>query len=124
MIWLNLLKRFWWIAPIAVLLALLEWRGHELSVKTADLKACEQSLATAAVMLQTQNQAVEALKVQGAKLAAQVKVEQAAREAAAAKVEVKWRTKYVSVPVPQDCPGAVSAGAVNAARLGQLWQSP
>ena len=117
----GILKKVWWIIPIAVLAGMLWWqKGVEARLRER-VTLDESTISLYAGNIELQNQHAVALAAAGKaaeRKAAQVTV---VREKVAAQVVVRWKTRLVPVTVPTDCKGAISAGAVNAAQIGQLY---
>lgn len=119
---LTLLKKVWWLIPILLLGLALLYQSHELKTTRATLNLRSTQLGQATAMLQEQNAAVSKLQAEGKAAVAREAALAAQKEKVRTQVEVRWQTKLVQVPVPQDCPGAVAAAAVNAAQIGKMFQ--
>lgn len=123
---MNALLEVWW-KPIAVAIACVivflglkaeQVRVEHLHATIAELNA---QLEMADAKIKQQNQAIDTLKAAGKEQ--QETIEGLAKEAqqAAGRVEVQWKTKYVPMPIPQECTAAVSAGAKNASAAARLF---
>jgi len=115
------LKKVWWIIPIA-LLSLVIWgqRGVETRLRE-NISLDEKTISLYAGKIALQNQQIGEVKAAGERAVATAKAQVVERVRVEKQVEVKWKTQLVPVKVPTDCPGAVAAGAINAAQIGRLF---
>ena len=128
---LPLLRRFWFLVPMAALLAWGAWERHEASSSqkqvvalNQQLGAAEQSIAQLRAGLQAQNGAVERILAQGQANVAAAKQEAVKRKQSAARVQVIYRTRVQRIeaaPVPATCASAAAWAAGQAQSLAAGW---
>ena len=128
---LPLLRRFWFLVPLAALLAWGAWERHEASNAQAQvvalnrqLGAAEQSIAQLRAGVQAQNAAVERLLQQGQANVAAAKAQAVQREQSAARVRVIYQTRVQRIeaaPVPATCASAAAWAAGQAQGLAAGW---
>lgn len=127
----TLLRKFWWITPLAAAAAFGAWERHEVQVQTAktaqveqQLGSAEQSIAQLRAGIQAQNGAVEQILAQGQANVAAAKAQAAQRAQAAAKVRVVYRTRIQRIEaasVPQQCASAAAWAQQQAQGLTAGW---
>ena len=128
---LPLLRRFWWLVPLAALLAWGGWERHEAAAAAAraaqleqQLGAAEQSIAQLQAGVQAQNAAVTRILQQGQANVAAAKSEASQRVQAADNVRVVYRTRVQTIeaaPVPATCASAAAWAAGQAHSLAAGW---
>ena len=131
MLWLTLLRKFWFVVPMAALLAWGAWERHEASSAQAQvvalnqqLGAAEQSIDQLRAGVQAQNSAVERILQQGEANVAAAKSQAAQREQSAARVQVVYRTRVERIeaaPVSATCASAAAWAAGQAQGLTAGW---
>jgi hypothetical protein len=127
----TLLRKFWWVIPLAAAAAFGAWERHEVQVQTAKADKLEQQVGADAQTIkqlrtgiQAQNAAVERILAQGRANVAAAKAQDAQRVQAATKVQVVYRTRIQTIeaaPVPQECSSAAAWAASQAQGLAQGW---
>ncbi len=127
----TLLRKFWWLIPLAGAAAFGAWERHEVGVAQAhvaqleqQLGSAEQSIAQLHAGIQAQNGAVERILAQGQANVAAAKAQAAQRVQAAAKVQLIYRTRIQTIeaaPVPQQCASAAAWAQQQAQGLAAGW---
>ncbi len=128
----TLLRKFWWVIPLAGAAAFGWWEHHEVRVAQAhvaqleqQLGSAEQSIAQLRTGIQAQNSAVERILAQGQANVAAAKAQAAQRAVSAARVRVVYRTRIERIeaaPVPQQCASAAAWAAGQAQGLIGGWK--
>lgn len=120
---LTVLRKAWWIIPIAGLALWVALLRHDVSAKAATITQQVGTITQLQDSVRLQNQQIAVVKAAGEAAVKAATAQVVERVKVQKEVQTRWKTQYVSVPVPTDCPGAVAAGAVNAARIGKLWST-
>ncbi len=128
----TLLRKFWWIVPLAGAAAFGWWEHHEVGVAQAHVAQLERQLGSAETSIaqlrtgvQAQNAAVERILQQGAAAVAQAKAAAAQRVQASSRVRVVYQTRVERIeaaPVPQQCASAAAWAATQAQGLIGGWK--
>ena len=107
----------------AALLILSVVLGTWLYVVTLQRDKARADIAGWSAVAQLQNQAVEQWKEKAD--AQELRAAGAEKEAARVRTESRKRAAdYLKAPVPADCTDAVQWGAIEAAKLAELWEAP
>ncbi len=127
----SILRRVWWLIPIAAALAFGAWERHEATSAKAHAAQLEQQVGAAQASIgqlragiTAQNAGVERILQQqvAAEKSAQQQVQQ--REQTAEKVRVVYQTRVERIeaaPVPATCASAAAWAAGQAQGLAAGW---
>ena len=127
----TLLRKVWWVIPIACALA---WGAYERFEATKEasrasnaeqqLGSAEQSIAQLRTGIQAQNGAVERILQQGQANVAAASASAAQRSQSARRVRVIYRTRVERIQaakVPTDCASAAAWAQQQAQGLAARW---
>lgn len=127
----TLLRKVWWIIPIACALAWGAYERYEAKEEASraanaeqQLGSAEQSIAQLRAGIQAQNGAVERILQQGQANVAAAAASAAQRATSAQQVRVIYRTRVQRIeaaPVPQQCANAAAWAQQQAQGLAAGW---
>jgi len=118
---LGILKKAWWLVPLAGLAVWVLFLRGEVRLTEAVIAQKSAQISTLNGKIALQNAQVAQIKAAGEAAVAAAKAKVVERVKVEKQVQVKWQTRYVPVATPTDCAGAVAAGAVNGAQIGRLY---
>jgi hypothetical protein len=117
----ELLLKFWKpiLALLVVALVAVGWKIEE-----SRIDRLQGAVTTAKAENATLQGELAAMVAEGKKQ--QATIDSMASDAAtqAEKVVVKWKTKYVPQPIPEDCTSAIAVAAENASAVARTYLDP
>lgn len=129
---LPLLRRLWWLLPLAGVLLVLAYQHHEIGSLRASKAAQEATIGVDQVQIAqlragvaAQNAGIAKIKADAKAEAAQAVQQEQAREQAAQQVAALYakQTQQIAVaPVPTGCAQAVAWAATAAGKLAGGWK--